>query len=148
MQLIFLTGLPRSGTTWAGRALAAATGSVIVDEPFNRKWHPERTGYRLKYLTAGMPDAEMIPILRREIHHWRSLYPVAGTRAELVPPPGWRAPKDWASYPIPLDDLQEQPAPGMPPAHALTPLDWQHGEAGRLKYNCEPYRMLGGGLCK
>jgi arylsulfatase B len=86
--------------------------------------------------------------LSREIHHWRSLYPVAGTRAELVPPPGWRAPRDWASYPIPLADLQDEPAPGMPPAHALTPLDWQHGEAGRLKYNCEPYRMLGGGLCK
>ena len=36
----------------------------------------------------------------------------------------------------------------MPPAHALVPLDWQHGEAGRLIYNCEPYRLIGGGLCR
>jgi len=28
------------------------------------------------------------------------------------------------------------------------PLDWQYGENGRLIYNCEPYRWLGGGLCK
>lgn len=91
---------------------------------------------------------QVVAQLADEIHYWRSLYPVAGTRAELVPPPGWRAPKDWADYPIPLDQLQDAPAPGMPPAHALTPLDWQHGESGRLIYNCTPYRMLGGGLCK
>ena len=81
------------------------------------------------------------------IHRWRSLYPVAGTRSELVPPPGWRAPKDWATYPIPLEDLQDAPAPGMPPENALRPLDWMHGEAGRLIYDCEPW-LLRGGLCK
>jgi len=81
------------------------------------------------------------------IHEWRSMYPVAGTRSELVPPPGWRAPRDWASYPIPLADLQDAPAPGMPPASGLRPLDWMHGEAGRLLYDCEPW-ILQGGLCK
>jgi arylsulfatase A-like enzyme len=82
------------------------------------------------------------------IHIWRQRYPVAGTRNELVPPPGWRAPKDWAGYPIPLEALQDTPAPGMPPAFAIRPLDWQHGEAGRLIYDCEPVEMLGGGLCR
>jgi arylsulfatase B len=91
---------------------------------------------------------EVVAELAREIHHWRALYPVAGTRHELVPPPGWRAPRDWANYPIPVEDLQDDYAPGMAPAYALPSLDWQHGENGRLIYNCEPYRVLGGGLCK
>ena len=101
-----------------------------------------------EYNNLAQQYPEVVAELAQEIHYWRSLYPVAGTRAELVPPPGWRAPLDWAGYPIPLDKLQEQPAPGMPPAYALIPLDWQHGESGRLIYNCEPYRMLGGGLCR
>jgi hypothetical protein len=75
-------------------------------------------------------------------------YPVAGTRHELVPPPGWRAPRDWAGYPVPVSALQEGPAPGMPPKQALRVLDWQHGEAGRLIYDCEPWGWLGGGLCR
>jgi len=91
---------------------------------------------------------KIVNSLAEEIHHWRMLYPVAGTRHELVPPPGWRAPKDWASYPRPIEETQDTPAPGMPPAFALPALDWQHGEAGRLIYNCEPYRLLGGGICK
>ena len=76
------------------------------------------------------------------------LYPVSGTRSELVPPPGWRAPKDWATYPIPIEALQDEPAPGMPPADALRPLDWMHGEAGRLIYDCEPWFFVQGGLCQ
>ena len=76
------------------------------------------------------------------------MYPVSGTRHELVPPPGWRAPKDWVDYPIPLDALQSEPALGMAPEYAIPILDWQHGEAGRLIYDCEPYAFLGGGLCK
>jgi hypothetical protein len=97
-------------------------------------------------LAAQYPD--VVEHLAGEIHHWRTLYPVAGTRSELVPPPGWRAPIDWASYPRPVEETQHTSAPGMPPPHALRPLDWQHGEAGRLIYNCEPYRSVGGGLCK
>ena len=47
-----------------------------------------------------------------------------------------------------FEETQAVSAPGMPPAFALKPLDFQHGEAGRLIYNCEPYELLGGGLCK
>jgi arylsulfatase B len=96
-------------------------------------------------LAADHPD--VVAEMAAAIHRWRSLYPVAGTRAELVPPPGWRAPRDWVGYPIPLAQLQDEPAPGMPPANALRPLDWMHGEAGRLIYDCEPW-ILKGGLCK
>ncbi len=91
---------------------------------------------------------QVVRSLADEILYWRTLYPVAGTRHELVPPPGWRAPLDWAGYPRPAAETQSTPAPGMPPAFALPSLDWQHGDAGRLIYNCEPYRALGGGLCK
>ena len=34
------------------------------------------------------------------------------------------------------------------PPYALPVLDYQHGEAGRLIYDCEPYSFLGGGLCR
>ncbi len=27
-------------------------------------------------------------------------------------------------------------------------IDWQHGEAGRLIYDCEPVQLLGGGACR
>jgi len=96
-------------------------------------------------LAAEHPD--VVARMAAAIHQWRTLYPVGGTRSTLVPPPGWRAPKDWAGYPIPLDELQDGPAPGMAPAKALRPLDWMHGEAGRLIYDCEPW-ILQGGLCK
>ncbi len=96
-------------------------------------------------LAADHPD--VVARMASAIHQWRSLYPVAGTRSELVPPPGWRAPKDWADYPIPLEELQDGPAPGMPPPSALRPLDWMHGEVGRLIYDCEPW-ILQGGLCR
>jgi arylsulfatase A-like enzyme len=97
-------------------------------------------------LAAAHP--EVVERLAKSIHGWRMMYPVAGTRHELVPPPGWRAPLDWTSYPIPTALLQAEPAPGMPPAEAIRVLDYQHGEAGRLIYDCEPFAALGGGLCK
>jgi arylsulfatase A-like enzyme len=101
-----------------------------------------------EYNNLAQEYPQVVAELAGEIHYWRSLYPASGTRAELVPPPGWRAPKDWAGYPQPLEELQAEPAPGMPPKHALVPLDWQFGENGRLIYNCEPYKWLGGGLCR
>jgi arylsulfatase B len=101
-----------------------------------------------EYNNLAQQYPQVVAQMAKEIHHWRSLYPAAGTRAELVPPPGWRAPLDWATYPQPLEELQAQPATGMPPKHALIPLDWLYGENGRLIYNCQPYRMLGGGLCR
>ena len=102
--------------------------------------------YEYHNLAQEYPD--VVAELSREIRYWRSLYPVSGTRSELVPPPGWRAPKDWSTYPRPLEQLQDGPAPPIPPPYAMKPLDWQYGENGRLLYNCEPYRWAGGGLCK
>ncbi|MCA9506463.1 MAG: arylsulfatase [Myxococcales bacterium] len=102
--------------------------------------------YERVNLAAAEP--ERVEALAQAIHRWRTMYPVAGTRHELVPPPGWRAPKDWTHYPIPIADLRDTPAPGMPPPEAIRILDYQHGEAGRLIDDCEPVAALGGGFCK
>ncbi|MFT4614277.1 MAG: arylsulfatase B [Bacteroidia bacterium] len=116
--------------------------ATVTNHLFNISDDP----YEYNNLASQYPD--VVREIAGEIHYWRTLYPVAGTRSELVPPPGWRAPLDWSTYPRSVEETQGEPAPGMPPAHALIPLDWQHGEAGRLIYNCEPYRMIGGGACK
>ena len=100
--------------------------------------------YEYNNLASAHPD--IVQDLAARIRAWRALYPIAGTRSQLVPPPGWRAPKDWADYPQPLESLQAEPAPGMPPPKFLRILDLQHGERGRLVYDCESKWYLGG-LC-
>lgn len=101
-----------------------------------------------EYNNLASQHPDIVEKLAGKIHQWRMLYPVAGTRSELVPPPGWRAPKDWATYPRSHEETQDHSAPGMPPSFALRPLDYQHGENGRLIYNCEPYKYVGGGICR
>ncbi len=96
-------------------------------------------------LASAYPD--IVEQLSQAIHDWRAQYPINGTRSELVPPPGWRAPRDWASYPIPLEELQEQSNTGMAPSPSiLRVLDWQHGSRGRLEYNCTA-RWWSGDVC-
>ena len=101
-----------------------------------------------EYQNLALEHPDVVAELADEIRHWRNLYPVAGTRSELMPPPGWRAPLDWADYPLQNEALQGDASGGMPPESAIRMLDWQYGENGRLIYNCEPYRWAGGGLCK
>ena len=84
-------------------------------------------------LAAQRP--QVVRRLAQDLHRWRSLHPIHGARAQLVPPPGWRAPKDWASYPRPSAELQERAAPGMAPSPRVEHmLDAMHGERGRLIY--------------
>ncbi len=100
-----------------------------------------------EYNNLAQAHPEITRELAARIHAWRALYPISGTRSQLMPPPGWRAPKDWASYPIPVEELQAEPAPGMPPDKLIERiLDMQHGERGRLTYDCAPKWWLGG-LC-
>lgn len=116
--------------------------ATVTNHLFKIKEDP----YEYNNLASQYP--EVVAKLAEKMHYRRTLYPVAGIRNELVPPPGWRAPRDWATYPRSFDETQTESAPGMPPPYALKTLDWQHGEAGRLIYNCEPYKLMGGGLCK
>jgi arylsulfatase A-like enzyme len=87
--------------------------------------------YEYNNLAQEHPD--VVARLARQIHEWRALHPVNGIRQQIMPPPGWRAPHDWTSYPIPRARLQPQEAPGMPPdARARRILDWWYGERGRI----------------
>ena len=96
-------------------------------------------------LAAAHPD--IVEEYAERIRRWRALYPITGTRSSLMPPPGWRAPLDWATYPRPIESLQPDTAPGMAPTPAIRHvLDMQHGERGRLVYDCETRWYLGG-LC-
>ncbi len=98
-----------------------------------------------EYNNLAQAHPDVVQELSGKIHDWRALYPINGTRSQLVPPPGWRAPKDWATYPIPVEDLQEQPAPGMAPNRLIAfLLDRQHGDRGRLIYDCAPKWWLAG----
>ena len=119
---------------------------LLSAEVTNHLFRIREDPYERNDLAAAHP--EVVAEMAEAIHRWRLLYPVAGTRSELMPPPGWRAPRDWADYPIPIEALREEPAPGMPPPYALRALDWMHGETGRLIYDCEPYGFVDGGLCK
>ena len=100
-----------------------------------------------EYNNLASAYPEVVEQLSEAIHEWRALYPINGTRSELVPPPGWRAPRDWASYPIPMEELQDESNTGMAPTPSiLRVLDWQHGSRGRLEYNCSS-RWWSGGVC-
>ncbi|NND83317.1 MAG: sulfatase-like hydrolase/transferase [Gammaproteobacteria bacterium] len=90
----------------------------------------------------------LVASLSKAIRDWRMLYPVNGTRSNLVPPPGWRAPLDWAKSMRKLDELNTVPARGMPPEFAKRPLDMMHGEGGRIIYDCEPKWWLAGWCLK
>ena len=96
-------------------------------------------------LAAEYPD--IVVSMSKAISEWRALHPVSGTRSVLIPPPGWRAPKDWASYPRPLEDLQSDTTLGLVPSELyLRILDMQHGQRGRLMYGCSE-RWWSMGFC-
>ncbi|WP_243391678.1 arylsulfatase B [Pseudohalioglobus lutimaris] len=84
---------------------------------------------------------EKVAQLSRQIQQWRALHPINGVRGHISPPPGWRAPLDWASYPIPLSELQGEATTGAPPSEtSLRGMDFLHGERGRILYDCPPPR--------
>jgi arylsulfatase A-like enzyme len=115
-------------------------GSTITNHLFRISADP----YEYNNLAEQYPA--VVQQLSQEIRDWRSLYPIAGVRSQLTPPPGWRAPKDWASWPRPSDSLRDEYARGMPPSYARRILDRQHDSRGRLIYDCEP-NWLAAGFC-
>ena len=97
-----------------------------------------------EYNNLAAENPKVVEKFAKQIRNWRMLYPVNGTRSNLVPPPGWRAPRDWQLSMRKIEDLHDVPARGMPPENTKKPLDMMHGEAGRLIYDCEPQSWLGG----
>ena len=80
---------------------------------------------------------KLVEVMANKIREWRALHPIAGIRAQLVAPPGWRAPKDWTSYTIPIEELQEDASLGFG-AHAHQILDYLIKDHGRIIYDCKP----------
>jgi len=62
---IFITGLPRSGTTWSSHVIAATIKGRIIHEPFNWRRFPERETYHMRYMSAEKYDNEFANILRK-----------------------------------------------------------------------------------
>ena len=90
-----------------------------------------------EYINLAAEHPDVVVAMSQRALEWRALYPISGTRSQLGAPPGWRAPLDWAGYPVPLNELQSEPARGMAPTKAIERiLDAQHGERGRLTYGC------------
>jgi arylsulfatase A-like enzyme len=70
-----------------------------------------------KDLAAEHP--EVVDRLASEIRAWRSQHPMAGTRATLVPHPGWVAAEDWAAAVQPARLLQPHWKNELPFSKAL-----------------------------
>ena len=111
--------------------------STVVNQLFQISNDPN------EYRNLAAQNPEVVAALAEKIRQWRAIYPINGTRSKLMPPPGWRAPRDWATYPRPLDTLQEEASPGMAPPQSLHWLDQNIGERGRLIYGCGTRYPLG-----
>lgn len=100
-----------------------------------------------EYNNLASKYPETVQKLSRLMQERRALYPINGTRSRLSPPPGWRAPLNWVDYPIALDKLQADTAKSPAAEHSQSierMLDWQHGERGRLVYDCVRQWWLAG----
>ena len=90
-----------------------------------------------EYQDLASQEPNLVIEMAEKIRNWRALHPIAGTRTLLVPPPGWRAPKDWSTYTIPKDKLQNDASLGFG-AHAHQILDSYLKDHGRIIYDCKP----------
>lgn len=63
-QLIFITGLPRCGSTWASKTISKGIRSRLIHEPFNWRRYPNRLSYHMKYLPIGSSDQGFIKIIK------------------------------------------------------------------------------------
>ena len=89
-----------------------------------------------EYLDLASQNPILVTEMAEKIRNWRALHPIAGTRTLLVPPPGWRAPKDWSTYTIAKDELQNDASLGFG-AHAHQILDFYLKDHGRIIYDCK-----------
>ena len=98
-----------------------------------------------EYHNQASKHPDLVQELAKEILNWRALHPINGTRARLAPPPGWRAPLDWATYPRVGDQLHTKPRSSVAPSSNVEHiLDKRLGKRGRIIYNCKPSKYLGG----
>jgi len=72
-------------------------------------------------------EPAVVARLAASIAQWRSQHPMAGTRATLVPPPGWLAARDWAAAVEPAKLLQPRWVNELPFPKALLDATAQRG---------------------
>lgn len=117
------------------------TSTTVKHELFNLKDDPR------EYNNLAQQYPDRVQTMARDILEWRALHPINGTRTKLSPPPGWRAPLDWANYPRRDEALQTEPTSSIAPSKISEQiLDRRLKKRGRVIYNCEPSRYLGN-LC-
>ena len=111
------------------------TSSLMEIKVQNKRFNINEDPNEYSDLSQQYP--KLVILMAEKIRKWRALHPIAGTRTQLVPPPGWRAPKDWSTYTIPLEELQDDASLGFGAwAHQI--LDFLIKDHGRIIYDCEP----------
>lgn len=88
-----------------------------------------------EYRDVAAQHPDRVKAMAEQVRVWRSQYIVSGTRANLMPPPGWRAPLDWVNYPTPVAELQDEAAPGMLKGKSRILMQRSLGDRGRLIYD-------------
>jgi arylsulfatase A-like enzyme len=138
-HLFFAVEIPQPGSYWlTARGEQWKLVQRVEQDPLstnvvNRLFRIDEDPYETNNLAQEHPD--IVADLSRRLLEWRSQHPISGTRAQMIPPPGWRAPKDWADYPLPTALLQAKEAPGMVPSPFVgRMLDWMLGDRGRILY--------------
>ena len=117
------------------KLVQSISSSLLEIKIENKLFNITNDPYEYEDLSSQNPN--IVKEMAEKIRNWRALHPIAGTRTLLVPPPGWRAPKDWATYTIPIKELQNDASLGFG-AHAHQILDSYLKDHGRIIYDCKP----------
>ena len=117
------------------KLVQSISSSLLEIKIENKLFNIANDPYEYHDLSSQNPS--IVKEMAEKIRNWRALHPIAGTRTLLVPPPGWRAPKDWATYTIPINELQNDASLGFG-AHAHQILDSYLKDHGRIIYDCKP----------
>ncbi len=90
-----------------------ATETIVTNHLFDIEADP--------YEKTDLAERHPAVVLRmqRLLAEWRRQHPMAGTRSTLVAPPGWLAPRDWATAVLPSSLLQPRWKNELPFSRAI-----------------------------
>lgn len=71
--MLFVCGIPRSGTTWVAQAMHAALGGELCSEPCNWKADPPMEVWHLRYLSASGSDEGFAALVDGVVAHGYSV---------------------------------------------------------------------------